>query len=122
MPNSTNQAPLHNGFNVFSEDSVLQTLAKDLPQSVVTDLTKLGQWAGSPEALDLARLANDDAGTVVNEEVIADRCTRVNINSRFLMSPFGHHSWNEGNVHFVQFVSQPINCDCLKSRITEDEI
>ena len=59
MPNSTNQAPLHNGFNVFSEDSVLQTLAKDLPQSVVTDLTKLGQWAGSPEALDLARLANE---------------------------------------------------------------
>ena len=59
MPNSTNQAPLHNGFKVFSEDSVLQTLAKDLPQSVVTDLTKLGQWAGSPEALDLARLANE---------------------------------------------------------------
>ncbi len=53
-----NQSPAHAGFNAFSGDPLLRRACMPLSDAVRTDLTALGQWAGTAESLDLGRLAN----------------------------------------------------------------
>ncbi len=53
-----NQSPAHAGFNVFAGDPLLRRTCMPVSDAVRSDLTVLGQWAGSAESLDLGRLAN----------------------------------------------------------------
>lgn len=55
-----NQSPLYQGFNAYLGDPALQRLCQQLPAPVRDDLAELGQWIGSADANELARLANSE--------------------------------------------------------------
>ncbi len=56
----TNQSPVYAGHNAFENDGVLRQLTRNLPESVLADASEHGQWVGSVDAQDLARLANEN--------------------------------------------------------------
>ncbi len=70
---------------------------------------------------DFARLADHHTGSVIDEEVITNRCTGVDVDARLLMGPLGHHSRNEGDVEFDEFVSDPVNRDGFETGIAEHD-
>jgi hypothetical protein len=65
------------------------------------------------------RFANHDARTMIDEKVSPDLSTRMNINSRFTMGPFGHHSGQEWDLEFVELVSHPVDSDRHQSRVAK---
>lgn len=56
----SNQSPVHAGYNAFLDDGVLVQLTQAMPDSVVNTFSSHGRWVASSEALDLARLANEN--------------------------------------------------------------
>ena len=55
-----NQSSDYAGFNAFGHDPLLRLIAEALPPSLRADFARHGQFTGSPEAQDLARLANTE--------------------------------------------------------------
>ena len=53
-----NQPPLYSGVNAYRLDPLLIDLAADMPKNVREEFDALGHFVTSPEAQDLARLAN----------------------------------------------------------------
>lgn len=53
-----NQSPVFGGHNAFGDDPVLRLICQTLPMFVQDELLAHGKWAGDPETLELARLAN----------------------------------------------------------------
>ena len=70
---------------------------------------------------DLACRSDDYSRAVIDEERAIDGGTRMNVDSRAAMSPFGHHSRNQRNVEFEQFVRHAIDRDGRQSRIAEND-
>ncbi len=56
----SNQSPVYAGHNAFENDGVLRQLTRNLPEQVLVGAGEHGQWVGSEEAQDLARLANEN--------------------------------------------------------------
>jgi putative acyl-CoA dehydrogenase len=59
-PGEMNQSSDYAGFNAFGHDPLLRLVAEALPAGVREDFSRLGLFAGSAEAQDLARLANTE--------------------------------------------------------------
>ncbi len=57
---SLNQSPFFVGFNSFDDDPLLLHLCRHLPDKVISSLHDLGEWTGSEQAAELARLANTE--------------------------------------------------------------
>ncbi len=72
-------------------------------------------------AVDDAGFADDDAGSVVDEERRADLGTGVNIDSGVGMRPLRHHTRDVGDVGFVEFVGETVDGDCFQAGIAEDD-
>ena len=71
---------------------------------------------------DLARLADDDASPMIDEEVIPDRRARVDVDAGPRMGPLGHHPGNEGHVEAVEDMGETVDRDRLEPGITEDHL
>ena len=71
---------------------------------------------------DLARLADDDASAVIDEEVIPDRRAGVDVDAGSRMGPLGHHPGNERHVEAVENVRQTVDRDRLEPGIAEDHL
>ena len=71
---------------------------------------------------DGRRLADDDAGAVVDKEVVADRCARVDVDAGELVGVFGHHARQHGDAHFVQPVRHAVNADGFKRGVGEHDL
>ena len=71
---------------------------------------------------DGRRFADDDAGAVVDEKVVADRRAGVDIDTGELVGIFGHHARQHGDAHFVQPVRYPVNADRFKRGIGEHDL
>ena len=56
----SNQSPIHTGYNAFLNDGVLVQMTSHMPESLVNSFAAHGRWVGSREAMDLARMANDN--------------------------------------------------------------
>lgn len=56
----TNQSPIYAGHNAFASDGVLLAAATRFQPGVVESFLSHGHWVASAEALDLARLANEN--------------------------------------------------------------
>ena len=69
----SNQSPIHAGHNAFDSDGVLLELTKGLPQSVRDGFSAQGKWVASPEALDLARLANENTPQLRTHDAKGER-------------------------------------------------
>ena len=54
----TNQPGLYVGINAYESDPILSEIGRDMPKPVREGLSTLGRFVTSPEALDLARIAN----------------------------------------------------------------
>lgn len=53
-----NQSPPYTGHNTWLADPLLRRIASELPQSARDGFEKHGGWAGSGEALEMARMSN----------------------------------------------------------------
>ncbi len=56
----TNQSPVYAGHNAYLSDGVLLQLTTHLDGKLKEGFTSHGKWVAAPEALDLARLANEN--------------------------------------------------------------
>ncbi len=56
----SNQTPIHAGHNAYLNDGALVQMTSQMPESVVSGFASHGRWVASSEALDLARLANEN--------------------------------------------------------------
>ena len=73
-------------------------------------------------AADFARLADHDAGAVVDEEVVADRGARMDVDAGARVGPLGHHARDERHLEPVQEVGQPVDGHRLQARVAEDHL
>ena len=71
---------------------------------------------------NVARLANDNAGAVIDEEAGANASAGVNVDSGFGMSMFRHHAWDERHSQKQQLVSNAINGDGFHAGIAKDNL
>ncbi|MEM7301200.1 MAG: acyl-CoA dehydrogenase family protein [Pseudomonadota bacterium] len=72
-----NQSPYFVGHNAYTSDPVLVNLTQGAGQGAVNALAAHGQWVGSVEAYELARLANRDAPRLVTYDPKGERVDRV---------------------------------------------
>lgn len=100
-----NQSPLRVGYNGFANDGVLSALTRGLPDATGKELQLLGQWVGSAEALDLARMANDNPPKLRTHDAKGERIDVVEFHPAYhaMMRKgisLGLHGsiWDEGGV------------------------
>jgi putative acyl-CoA dehydrogenase len=72
-----NQSPVFQGHNAYENDPVLLRLTGHLPPGVLDSLRVLGQWTGSPEANELARLANSETPVLKTHDARGNRIDLV---------------------------------------------
>ncbi len=73
----SNQSPIHAGHNAFDSDGVLLELTKNLSQNIRDGFSQHGKWVASPEALDLARLANENIPQLRTHDAKGERADIV---------------------------------------------
>ncbi|ODU54560.1 MAG: hypothetical protein ABT01_08270 [Clostridium sp. SCN 57-10] len=66
---------------------------------------------------DRASFADDDARSVVNEEIGADGCAGVDIDAGRLVRMLGHHARDKRNLKLIKPMGETVNTDRLKRRI-----
>ena len=71
---------------------------------------------------DHTGLPDDDSGTMVDEEVGANRCTRMDVDSGAAVSPLGHHPGKERNVFLVEQMGDALDGDCFESRVSQNDL
>jgi putative acyl-CoA dehydrogenase len=69
----SNQSPIHAGHNAFDSDGVLLELTKALPKGLLDGFSTQGKWVASAEALDLARLSNENTPVLRTHNAKGDR-------------------------------------------------
>ena len=57
---------------------------------------------------------------MIAKEVVPDRSTRVNIDTRFTVSPFGHHAGNERDLKLIQLGSKAKHRDSFQAGIAKN--
>ncbi len=72
-----NQSPEFHGFNAYECDPALVRLSEHLPHNVISSFNHLGQWIGSPEANELARLANTEPPKLKTHDAKGNRLDQV---------------------------------------------
>ncbi len=70
---TTNQSPSFSGHDAYSGDGVLSHLTGHLSETTLGELAVHGKWAGSAEALDLGRLANENPPKLKTRDANGDR-------------------------------------------------
>ncbi|MFD0918039.1 acyl-CoA dehydrogenase family protein [Pseudahrensia aquimaris] len=73
----TNIAPLHENYNAYTSDGVLLHLTNAMGQDVHQELMSHGRWVGSAEALDLARMANENPPRLRSLDARGERLDQV---------------------------------------------
>ena len=71
---------------------------------------------------DFRRLTDYNAGTVVDEEIFANRGTRVDIYTGEAVGILGHHTWNQRHTEKEEFVSQAVHKDRVETRVGKDDL
>ena len=71
---------------------------------------------------DFRRLTDYNAGTVVDEEIFANRGARVDIYTGEAVGILGHHTWNQRHTEKEEFVSQAVHKDRVETRVGKDDL
>ena len=71
---------------------------------------------------DVASLADDDAGAVIDEKARADRCPWVDVDTRFGVRILGHHSRDVRHPEQLQLVRHAVGADRFEAGIAEDNL
>ena len=72
-----NQSPDFYGYNAYAADPALVRLTEHLPQKIIDELYSMGQWVSSPEANELARLANSEVPKLKTHDAKGNRIDLV---------------------------------------------
>ena len=70
---------------------------------------------------DGGRLSDYDTGAVVDEEIISDGCTGVDVNSGEAMSILRHDTRQQRDALPIEDVRQPVSADRGKGRVAEND-
>lgn len=96
---------------------------------IAQTLAGTGRQAAQGDALinldplaDLGGLADDDAGSVVDEEVLADGGAGVDVNAGETVGVLGHDAGNEGHLQQVQLMCQAVDHDGVETGVGEDDL
>ena len=73
-------------------------------------------------AADDGCFTDHDAGTVVNKEIFADGCTRMDVDTGFAVCLFRHHTRDKRNTKQKQLMRQTVYRDGIKSRIRKYDL
>ena len=65
--------------------------------------------------------ANHDSGTVIDKEVFANRCARVDVDSRFGMRVFGHEARQNRHMQQVKLMGDAEDGGCHEAGVSEDD-
>ena len=71
---------------------------------------------------DDAGLPDDDAGSMVDEEVGADRGTGMDVDPCAAVGPFGHHAWKKGDILLVEQVRDALDGDRLETGVRQNDL
>ena len=71
---------------------------------------------------DGGRLADNDAGSVIDEEIFADGCARVDINTGRAVSILCHDTRDQRHLKLEQLVRETIDRDRLQTRIRKNNL
>ena len=71
---------------------------------------------------DSGSLTDDNASTVVDEEVLADMSASTDIDTRGRVGDFGHHTRDDGHAQVVEHVRNAIHVDGVQARVGEDDL
>src|SRR6202020_1873465 len=71
---------------------------------------------------DLCRLADDDAGAVIDEDAAADRCVRMDLDRREKARDVGEEARKQGHAGAVQRVDEPMRDERMESGIGEHDV
>ena len=71
---------------------------------------------------DHGRFANDDAGAMVDEEILADLRAGVDVDAGAGMRVFSHDARNEGHAFQIQLVRHAIDVDGEQPGIAENDL
>ena len=71
---------------------------------------------------DHAGLADDDAGAVVDEEMVADGGAGVDIDARFAVGMLAHDPGEHGHLQQIQLMGQPVDGHGEEARVAEYDL
>ena len=71
---------------------------------------------------DLAGLADDHAGAVIDEEVGSDRGAGMDVDAGAAVGPLGHHAREERDILAVEQMGDALDGDGLQTGIGEDDL
>ena len=69
---------------------------------------------------NLASRANHHARAVIDEEMRADRCSRMDIDACGFVRPFSEHAGDEWNTQLVQLMRQSKYGDSFQTGVAKD--
>ena len=84
--------------------------------------TKRDTLIESDMIADDTRLADDDTRAVVNGEIFADLCTRMDVNTCLRMGQLGDNTRYDGNTQLVQLMGDTVVRHSVHHRITENHL
>ena len=73
----TNQTPPMSGHNAFRLNPLLLQIASDLHADILKDFDQIGRYALSPEAQDLARMANENTPALRTHDRYGNRIDEI---------------------------------------------
>ena len=71
---------------------------------------------------DDRRLADDDAGPVVDEEVFSDGRAGVDVDAGVVVGVLGHHPGDHGDLHAIEHVGDAVDKDGVEAGVGEDDL
>ena len=73
-------------------------------------------------AADLTGFADHDAGAMINEKMVADRCAGMDVDAGAGVRPLRHHPGNQRHLQPVQDMGEPMDRHRFEAGIAEDDL
>jgi len=70
---------------------------------------------------DDSRLTDDNTGSVVDEEILADGCARMNVNTGLAVRNFSHDTGNQRNAEQEELMRDPVDENCVQTGVAVDD-
>lgn len=102
---------LNGGVTLFAGEALAPACRKSTESDTLVNLHVLAYHGG---------FANDDACAMIDKEVLADGCARMDIDARFGMGVFGHETRENGYMQKVKLVGDAVNRCRHKAWVGED--
>lgn len=69
-----------------------------------------------------AGLANDDSGSMIDKQVAAERCLRMDVDPVKAVRPLGNHPGQKVGAGIPNFMGQPVDHEGMEARIADHDL